>query len=68
MEQKTVNLVKISPALDIRDYYSPIISQKLCHLCLISSDKYAYLYFISSKAENGPCLTLIWKSPWKIDR
>ncbi|XP_033606278.1 uncharacterized protein LOC111861609 isoform X4 [Cryptotermes secundus] len=67
MEYNTVNLVKISPTFTVTECYTAVISQKLCHLCLISRDKHAHLYFISSKTENGPCLTLIWKSQWKVD-
>jgi hypothetical protein len=67
MEQKTVNLVKISPALDIAGC-TAVISQKLSHLCLIQSDKHACVYSVSNKRENEPSLTLIWKSPLKVDR
>ncbi|XP_069672308.1 spatacsin [Periplaneta americana] len=67
MEQRTVNLVKISPELNIEDCVSVVISQKLCHLCLIRSDQYAHLYSITNKTETGPCLTLTWKSSCKVD-
>jgi hypothetical protein len=63
-----VNLVKISPALDITGCCTAVISQKLSHLCLTQSDKHACVYSISNKRENEPSLTLVWKSPWKVDR
>lgn len=68
MEQRAVNLVKISPELDITGCCSAVISQKLSHLCLVQSDKYALVYSISNETENEPNLTLVWKSSSKVDR
>lgn len=68
MEQRSVNLVKICPALDIIGCCNAVISQKLSHLCLVQNDKSALVYSVSNETENEPNLKLIWKSPWKVDR
>jgi len=68
MEQRAVNLVKISPELDITGCCGAVISQKLSHLCLVQSDKHALVYSVSNETENEPNLTLVWTSPSKVDR
>ena len=66
MEKRCVSLVKIPSCLST-DYINVIISPKLSHLCVISSDEYAYVYIILSNSESEPNLKLIWKSPCKVN-
>ncbi|PSN58106.1 hypothetical protein C0J52_06500 [Blattella germanica] len=66
MEKGSVSLVKISPTLPVKEYIATVISPKLTHLCVITSEEYAHLFTILNKSGSEPSLKLTWTSTCKV--